>query len=52
MYIFKDSCSFPNRGLLLHELAESRWKKKSYNFIISDLITLIDEWNQELCEVW
>jgi hypothetical protein len=24
MYIFKDSCSFLNRGLLLHELAESR----------------------------
>jgi hypothetical protein len=24
IYIFKDSCSFLNRGLLLHELAESR----------------------------
>ncbi len=36
---FKDSCSFPNRGLLLHELAESRWKKKFYNFVIFDIIT-------------
>ncbi len=38
MYFFKDSCSFRNRGLLLHELAESRWKKKSYLTIYAPMI--------------